>query len=126
MLRGPLGPSSQHEFFIPPQNCGVSSEIVNPLEEQCNPQDGQASHKATQLFEKDVPSLSLWYKALGNLSLLCLRCQIIFQVPISLNHDAYKSYNPNRSAIEFPELVIQPLLQKGQCTAGLVEFGINF
>lgn len=35
----------QPEIVVYRQN---SQEVMNPLEEQCNPQDGQASLKATQ------------------------------------------------------------------------------
>ena len=73
-------------------NCRPNSqEVLNllaTLQPSSLPQNGQASLKAAQLFEKDVPSLSLWSKALGDdLSLLCLRCQIIFRVRLSLTHD---------------------------------------
>ena len=52
-----------------------------------------------QAFEKDVPSLSLWSKALGNLSLLCLRGHIVFQVCLSLTHDRCRvsSMTPTRA-----------------------------
>ena len=90
VLRGHL---PKHECLTPTKiavYCPDSQEMSlwrNGASPQALKIDNHPSRQHTQVFEKDVPSLSLWSKALGNLSLLCLRGHIIFQVRLSLTRD---------------------------------------
>ena len=114
-VKCPARPPIQHECLIPSQN------IAYRPKNSANPQDGQPSPQGnTKIFENDVPSLSLWSKALGDLSLQMSPRP--HNLPI---HDRRRIYTmtPRRAITStvlpqsFLDIDIQLFLQKGQCIA---------